>query len=339
MTTTALPVEVCAVIPAHNAATTITDCILALQNGTLAPGSIIVFDDASTDDTGAISATLGATVIGNRACPVGPAVGRTRAALTSQASIVVFVDSDVIVDRDGVRRLVDVLQANADVGAAFGSYDAAPRARRFAGRYGNLRHHYIHQTADREATTFWSGFGAVRRSVFAQVGGFDSRYALPSTEDIELGARLRQGGWRVKLVPEALCKHCKDWRLSQLWRTDIKLRAIPWTSLMLENGAIEASLNVSHQERLKALAAMSSLTMLAASLFLPWLVAPAIACAAAYGWLNRDFIGLLYRSGGLPLAAAGGLLHAAYHVYSSICFVGVLILWRLGFLPSRRRVA
>ena len=44
----------------------------------------------------------------------------------------------------------------------FGSYDDTPTDRGFVSRYKNLLHHYVHQTARREASTFWTGLGAVR---------------------------------------------------------------------------------------------------------------------------------------------------------------------------------
>jgi hypothetical protein len=78
----------------------------------------------------------------------------------------------------------------------FGSYDDSPPAPAFTAQYKNLIHRYYHQRPRREASTFWAGCGAVRRSVFLGLEGFDvERYRVPSIEDIELAREfVRQVG-------------------------------------------------------------------------------------------------------------------------------------------------
>ena len=74
------------------------------------------------------------------------------------------------------------------------------------------------------------------------MGGFDERrFVHPSIEDVELGARLVAAGGKIRLVPEAQGKHCKDWTLLQVWRTDILRRAYPWSCLLMAKIAIKDS--------------------------------------------------------------------------------------------------
>lgn len=47
---------------------------------------------------------------------------------------------------------------------------------------------------------------ALRRSAFEEVGGFDPGYFM-FVEDVDLGYRLRQAGWRVRFVPDAEVVH------------------------------------------------------------------------------------------------------------------------------------
>ena len=68
--------------------------------------------------------------------------------------------------------------------------------------FRNLLHHTVHQRSAGDVRSFWAGLGAVRRTAFDDVGGFDAdRYPWPSIEDIELGARLAGKG-RIILDPE-----------------------------------------------------------------------------------------------------------------------------------------
>ena len=77
----------------------------------------------------------------------------------------------------------------------------APAAANFLSQYKNLLHHYVHQHAHTQASTFWTGCGAMRLSTFLALGGFDAAaYRRPSIEDIDLGYRLRRRGGRYGIV-------------------------------------------------------------------------------------------------------------------------------------------
>lgn len=79
---------------------------------------------------------------------------------------------------------------DTQVDALIGSYDDDPKSPDFISQYRNLMHCSVHQTGRSEASTFWSGCGAIRREVFLESGGFDETYVRPAIEDIELGYRL-----------------------------------------------------------------------------------------------------------------------------------------------------
>jgi len=84
--------------------------------------------------------------------------------------------------------------------ALFGSYDDTPYEQDFLSQYRNLLHHYVHQNSNPDAATFWAGCGAVRKNIFLELNGYDyKRFAEPSIEDIELGYRMREKGYKIKL--------------------------------------------------------------------------------------------------------------------------------------------
>ena len=134
--------------------------------------------------------------------------------------------------------------------AVFGSYDSRPAAAGLVSRYRNLLHHFVHQNGNREASTFWAGCGAIRRSVFEKIGGFGSkRFSRPSIEDIELGYCLRQAGYRILLDKGLQGTHLKRWNLYSLIRTDISCRALPWSRLILESKRLPDDLNLKIGQR------------------------------------------------------------------------------------------
>src|SRR5690606_3376845 len=151
-----------------------------------------------------------------------------------------------------------------DVAAVFGSYDTEPSAPDFLSQYRNLLHHYVHQKSRSDASTFWSGCGAIKKDVFLEMGGFDRvQFSKPSIEDIELGYRMKRKGHRILLDKGLQVKHLKEWSFWSMLRTDVSRRAVPWSRLMLESGFSPRDLNVSIADRVSAaLVGVLSITVL-----------------------------------------------------------------------------
>jgi GT2 family glycosyltransferase len=123
-----------------------------------------------------------------------------------------FIDADVYVHPETVGLVAAAFAADPTIDALFGSYDGNPRAGSLLAQYKNLFHHYVHQQGSYEAATFWSGCGAIKRSVFLKMGGFDQNlYRRPCIEDIELGARLVRAGHRIVLRKDIQATHLKRW--------------------------------------------------------------------------------------------------------------------------------
>lgn len=316
------------VIPAYNAGTTLEDCLSGIAASDRKPDEIILYNDGSTDNTVDIANRYGVKVITNDGAPKGPAAGRNICAENTDAELLVFIDADVQVHQNSIGDLETALLSAPDIAAAFGSYDDAPRSRRMAALYANLRHHFYHQHSEREASTFWSGFGAIKRDIFLAQEGYDTRFVQPSIEDVEFGVRLRNAGYRILLTPEAQAKHCKDWGLVQLWRTDILMRALPWSKLIVSGETAGADLNASARERITVIFAHLLLLSGLLSIFAPVLLWVFLASAAVYTALNLRFYKLLARCGGVRLLLSGIMLHWLYHMYACSVFVFVFLTHR-----------
>lgn len=323
------------IVPAYNATDTLPDCIQAILSSTRKPYEVIVFHDGLTNDIDQIERLPTVKVMSNPGPPVGPAKGRNRAAREATCELLVFVDADVVVAKDAFQVLLDELESDPKIWAAFGSYDETPRVKRRAAFYTNLRHHWVHQNGEREAATFWTGLGAVRKAAFWSIGGFDERGGR--MEDIELGTRLLHAGGRIRLVPEALGTHCKDWSVLLLWRTDIFLRAIPWAKHLASGDGIDGHLNSSAGERLSAVIAYLCLITAVGSFFSKWSGAAFIVFAVGYIYLNRGLFHLLLRRGGISTLITGVMLHWIYHLYASGAYVLVLVGLRLRSSLHRNR--
>src|SRR5207248_370162 len=117
----------------------------------------------------------------------------------------------------------------------------------FYSQFRNLLHCYVHRQGQRNASTFWTGCGAIRRKLFEEHGGFTDCGDL---EDIEFGYRLVAAGVRIELRPDLQVKHRKCWTFWSTAKTDLLNRGIPWTLLILRTGVIPNDLNVKLSQRI-----------------------------------------------------------------------------------------
>ena len=152
------------VVPVRDGEEDLARCLDALRRSSLPPVECIVVDDGSRDGSAAVAERLGARVIRLQESH-GPAFARNRGAEQAVGDILFFTDADVCVHEDTLTVAADDLSRHPDEVAVIGSYDDDPGHPSFISQYKNLFHHWIHQTSNEEAWTFWTGCGAIRRSV------------------------------------------------------------------------------------------------------------------------------------------------------------------------------
>lgn len=308
------------VITAHRAGPMLSACFDSAAKLDPSPRETIVAIDGNDEQVAKEAVSRGFRAV---PCPAAPGVAATRNAGAHAATgdILIFADSDVLLRPDHIARTAGAFRAHPEAAAIFGSYDNDPAAPGIVSRYRNLLHHYTHQRATREAQTFWAGCGAVRRTAFEQVGGFDENYRLPSVEDIELGYRLRKAGHRIRLVPDWQVKHLKKWTWHDLIFTDIGRRAIPWTKLLRREGRLDNDLNIDRLARLSAALVCPAACALIAGIFWPPAFAAAALLLAAATAVNLEFYRFLADRGGWAFALASVPLHWLYFLGATLGFL------------------
>jgi glycosyltransferase involved in cell wall biosynthesis len=297
------------------------------------PGEIVAVVDGPHEELASRAAQSGARVVvlGERG---GPARARNRGVQASGRSILLFVDADVEVPGDLVARVALLFAAQPGLAAVIGSYDDQPGDPGFLSQYRNLLHHFVHQHGRERASTFWAGCGAIRRRAFEQVSGFDERYAEPSIEDIELGARLLRAGHAIRLVGGLQVKHLKRWRFAEMLATDLWRRAVPWTELMLRDGRLINDLNVKVRDRVSVVAAFIPLVTVPLAGWWPPLLAVAAASIILIVALNAALFGFFRRQRGAMFALRAIPLYWGYLV---ICGIGFALGLFRHVRGSRRR--
>jgi glycosyltransferase involved in cell wall biosynthesis len=308
------------IVPAFRGANVLPLSLSALMRSELPRETweLIVVDDASPDETAIVAARYADTVVRLPRKPSGPAYARNRGAEAARGEILMFVDADVCVHRDTLRRMLTLFDQHADVAAVFGSYDSTPSHPGVVSEFRNLLHHFVHHRDAGEAETFWAGCGAIRTGVFRSVGMFDEwHYSRPQIEDIELGRRLRNEGHRILLRPEIQGTHLKRWTLKDIMSTDFKHRGVPWTRLLLQEGPNGSGemLNLRASEKVCTLLAglgwFSVITAVVLASWWPLLAIPVFILGIAA--INGAFYRFIARERGLRYAISMLPLHTLYY--------------------------
>jgi hypothetical protein len=106
-----------------------------------------------------------------------------------------------------------------------------------------------------------------------------------------------------------------------MMRTDLKMRALPWSRLILSRRVAPNDLNIKSSQRasvmLVALALVCAVLAVASAILL-WVAGSAIAMVVA---INRAFYAFLARKRGVGFALASIPLHLLYFVVSGVGFL------------------
>jgi GT2 family glycosyltransferase len=334
------------IVPFHTNPEQLARSLRAIRtalNSSNAAGELIVVADGAEADCSELVRESGGIVL-DIPGPSGPAVARNRGAGVARGDLLVFVDSDVVVAPDALSRMVEAFRADPHIAALFGAYDEDPDDPGFHSQARNLAHSFIHQRSERDATTFWSGLGVIRTSVFLAVGGFDERFIRPSVEDIDLGYRVRAVGHRIVLDHTIRGKHLKRWSLWIGLRCDVRDRGIPWTQLLHRYAAMRNDLNVSRAYRICVVVSYLAVALAIGALWLPLLAVPALACLLALVWLDRPYYAFFVRRRGFLFTARWFPVHVLHHLTNGVSFVigtALFLLSRFGIrcpwtLPTER---
>lgn len=304
------------VVPAHQASATLGRALTALEASDLSrhDWELIVVDDASSDDTALIAARHADAVIRLPDSPRGPAYARNRGVELARAPLVLFLDADVLVRPDTLRRMLAAFDRDATLGLLSAVLDPAHAAPGMVSRYRNLRRHAEQRRELKATEALWGGCCVARRELLVAAGHFDEwHFAGPQHEVRELGRRIVQTGARIEVDPEITAVHLKQFTLrslllGELWRRRVThVRLAPQTQRL-------------HLREALLLIAFALVVAAVVTTRRSWALAGAGALAGAlvldapllYSMLRRG--GVIFTVSSFPLHALALLVQATAHI-------------------------
>jgi GT2 family glycosyltransferase len=211
--------KVSVLVCAYNAADTLDDCLLSLQQLTYPDYEVIVVNDGSRDRTGEIAHSYP----GVRVVDVmngGLSAARNVALAAATGEIVAYTDADVRVDPDWLTYLVQPFLRSGVVGS--GGPNIVPpddpwMAQCVARAPGGPTHVLLD---DRIAEHVPGCNMAYRRDALLAIGGFNPVY-LRAGDDVDVCWRLQAKGQKIGFAPAALVWHHHRASVKAYWRQQV----------------------------------------------------------------------------------------------------------------------
>lgn len=216
------------IVPSLNSNEHIGECLASvLANDSSIGFEVIVVDNGSTDGTVETAKSMGVAVIENNPGKRKTiAAQRNMGAALGTGRIYVFIDSDIVVPKDCLKKAKEFFDAGFSGALGF-TYSVPGSAGWVAWAWGTRR--YLKLNTIKNVSHLFGANIFINRDVFYEAGGFDE--SLVTNEDKDLTMRIRKAGHRVVSVPEDGLLHLGyekdlvDFIRKEFWRQGSSLSA------------------------------------------------------------------------------------------------------------------
>ena len=194
------------IIPVYNSSFTLKECLDSIFSSTFKDYEVIVVSGNSTDDSIKIAKQFKIKIIElpeNK----GPALARNKGFQVAQGDIILFLDSDVILNKNSLSLIIDKFSLT-EVNAIQGIYSHEPNYKYLATQfYQSYLCYYVWPENKKYATTLVTGCFAIRKEIFNKFGGFDVNIENASCEDEKFGYSLIEKGYKILILRDLQVVH------------------------------------------------------------------------------------------------------------------------------------
>lgn len=219
------------IIPNYNSSKTLKDCLEAIFKWNNDNYEVILVDDASNDNFLEIVERFPVKIIGlkeNR----GAAFARNRGSEVAKGEILLFIDSDIVIQKNTLPLILKSFEENKEIAAVTGFFLKEHRNKNLISQYDNLFIHFLYTQLPKYTLTPYTSILAIKKEILKEMGGFDEKIKGATSEDIELGWRLKDKGFKVLLNKELQVEHLKCYSFKKFIKNKFKL-AFDWMLMFL----------------------------------------------------------------------------------------------------------
>jgi len=205
------------IVPCFNMAETIESCLKSIRASDFKDFEIILVDDGSTDGSCETAKKYADQYI-RHPSNQGQAQARISGAMHARGDLCIFVDADVVIEKNSIRIICDYLDEHPDIAGVTGLLSEKHPHSNFFSQYKNLYMHYIFSNQSEDATFLYGSMFAVRKS-WAE----DYKPLFDCSCDVDLGQHILSKGGKLKLLKDLEVVHLKKYNGFSLMANDFEI--------------------------------------------------------------------------------------------------------------------
>lgn len=321
------------IIPTYNSAATIEKNLTAFYTQKGIGNNdfeVIIVDDSSTDNTVNLVKKFPARLV-TLSKNSGPATARNLGAKEAKGETILFIDSDVILKDDALNKVKEKFSEYSEIGGLIGIYAKEPANRGLFREYLALKKYSNWFDPKQKFTSVWIvSIGAIKKDIFLEYGGFDTRYRGADVEDFELGYRISEK-YKILLADDIQGYHYFSGFAKTLG--NFFRRSYQWTALYFARKKFSTEAATTKKRGLGNLAGFFSLVVFVLSfwkgVFLPF----AILASFIFIFSNLNFYRFVLKEKNIPfLLYAIVLDYICCAVVTTAAILSILNQWRLNVI-------
>jgi len=208
------------IIPVHNRAKLLAQCLDSIYSQKHKNFETIIVDDGSTVNLKPVVKVYPVRYFYLKKNK-GPAFARNFGVKKAKGEIIIFIDSDVLVSKEFLKKIEDSFKKNKEIIAIQGNYTLIPYYENFFTNFKNITLHYhFKKTSKKYSNSIASFCTAIKKDVFLASGGFDEKVRNASIEDEEFGIQLTRKGYKILYDNNLQVKHMKKFTFYSLIKQD-----------------------------------------------------------------------------------------------------------------------
>jgi len=202
------------IIPTYNSSLTLKECLDAVFNSNFKNFEVIMISDNSIDNSVQIAKQYQCRII-ELPQNKGPAFARNVGADSAKGDLLFFIDSDVIIKDNALVHINDTFD-NKEINVVQGIYSHNPTYKNIVTQYQQSFYCYYTWHENKEHTsTLVSMCFAIRKKLFLDCKGFNTKIKSATAEDEEFGYNLIDKGNKILISRELNVEHRVNYTLKK----------------------------------------------------------------------------------------------------------------------------